>query len=185
MIDYYLANTNRITAKEKLAISRCYIAFGDFPDALPLARDYVNTYSNDFHGWGALAYCYVAMTNHAQAIDCYLKSVELGDKAAYQALAGEAIRSQRLDIIGKIVPQLIALQRAKETSQDDKISLTRILLAYSLMADKQEIFAQTLQGQNMKELLKNDKVREDVTSGCQMFKGEDIDKIRLKLDSDN
>ena len=159
LIGYYLLHTNDIQTKAKLPVSRCYVAFGEIRRALPLAQEYVKVYSNDVDGWEVLAYCYVAMTNDNQAINAYEVAVKLGDVAAYQALGGEAIRGHRLDVVQKILPKLLDLQRSEKTSQDDRISLTTVLLAYSLIMDREDIFVKTLQVQDLKRLLSDDTIR--------------------------
>jgi hypothetical protein len=183
LIGYYITHTNKISTKEKLPISQCYIGSGKFVEAAELAHEYVNVYSNDFDGWEILGYCHVALEDHNSAIHDYTVAVNLGDTNSYEPLAGEAVQAHRIDIVQKILPQLMALQRASETSQDHKINLTTILTGYSLIANRKDIFIKTLDGHNLKELLQNDIIRKNVTSGCQMFQGKGIDKIREEMEA--
>ena len=183
LIGYYITHTNNISTKEKLPISRCYAGFGKFVEAIELAHEYVNVYSNDIDGWEILGYCHVALEDDNSAIHDYTVAVNLGDTNSYEPLAGEALRAHRIDIVQNILPQLMALQHAKETLQDHMINLTTILTGYSLIADRKDILIKALDGHNLKELLQDDTIRKNVTSGCQIFQGKDIDNIRKEMEA--
>jgi hypothetical protein len=58
LIGYYLSHSNEISAKSKLPVARSYAALGMLQDALPLAKEYISTYSNDWRGWVLLGHCY-------------------------------------------------------------------------------------------------------------------------------
>ena len=58
-----------------------------------------------------------------------------------------------------------------------------VLLGYSMAADRKDVFIKTLQGEDFKNILRNDQIKTDVTSGCGMFEGEDIDKIRQESEA--
>jgi hypothetical protein len=51
------------------------------------------------------------------------------------------------------------------------------------MAEQKDLFIKALDQQDMKALLRNDTVRQNIVSGCQMFEGKDIEKIRQKLEA--
>jgi hypothetical protein len=102
---------------------------------------------------------------------------------SYEALAGLAVISGRLEIVQDILPKLIALKNEKQTSKESKLHLISILLFYSMKTDKKNIFIKTLEGENIKEILQDDAVRQNVTTGCELFKGKDIEKIRQELES--
>jgi hypothetical protein len=183
LIGYYLLHTNDISTKAKLPIGRCYAQFHAIPKAMKLGEEYVNVYSNDWRGWRLLGYCYDVMNYTNEAIRAYGNAARLGNKISYEQLAGFAIKSDRLNIVGDIVPQLLALKKAKQTPEEDKLSIISILIAYSIKTDKREIFVEALEETDMRKILLDDSLKQDVTLGCRIFAGKDIEKIRQEMES--
>lgn len=183
LIGYYLLHKNDISTKAKLPIGRCYAQFHAIPQAMKLGEEYANVYSNDWRGWRLLGYCYDVMNYTNEAIRAYSNAARLGNQLSYEQLAGFALKSGRSDVVGKIVPELLALKAAKETPEADRLALISILLGYSMKADRKDVFVKTLQGEDFKNILQNDQIKTDVASGCEIFEGEDIDKIRQELEA--
>jgi tetratricopeptide (TPR) repeat protein len=183
LIGYYLLHTNDISTKAKLPVARCYAQFQMIPQAMKLGEEYANVYSNDWRAWRLLGYCYEVMNYTNEAIRAYSNAARLGHKLSYEQLAGFAIKSGQLNVVGDIVPQLLALKEAKEIPEEDKFSLITILLAYSMKTDQKEIFIKTLEGTDMGKILRDGRIRQDVTLGCRIFEGKDIDKIRQEMES--
>src|ERR1051325_8847435 len=83
LIGYYLAQTNDSSAKSKLPISRSFAGFGAYFEAAKLAKEYVSTYSNDWHGWRILGNAYFLlnacdmMNASDEAIAAYSNAVHL------------------------------------------------------------------------------------------------------------
>jgi tetratricopeptide (TPR) repeat protein len=182
LINYYLFHMNEISTKAKLPISRCYALSGMYPDAVQLAQEYVNVYSNDWRGWRILGGSYFLMSSFDKSIQAYKNAVRLGDKGSYEPLAGAAIKSDRMDIVREMVPQLMALKDAKDTPEENRLHLMSILLIYSAKADRKDIFTKTLEGADMEKILQDDDIKLNVTSGCQIFQGKDIDEIRQEME---
>jgi tetratricopeptide (TPR) repeat protein len=183
LIGYYLLHTNDISTKAKLPIGRCYAQFHAIPQAMKLGEEYANVYSNDWRGWRLLGYCYEVMNYTNEAIRAYSNAARLGNKLSYEQLAGFALRNGRSDVVGKIIPELLALKEAKETPEADRLALISVLLGYSMEAGRKDVFIKTLKGEDFKNILRNDQIKTDVTSGCGMFEGEDIDKIRQESEA--
>jgi hypothetical protein len=72
----------------------------------------------------------------------------------------------------------MSLKSAKQTPEDNRVHLISILLFYSVKTNQKDDFIKTLEGADMRAILQDNDVRLDVTSGCQLFKGKDIDNIR-------
>src|SRR5208282_2371416 len=51
LVSYYRLHTNDVSLRAKLPISRSLGALGMWPEALPLAMEYLQVYSNDWHAW--------------------------------------------------------------------------------------------------------------------------------------
>ena len=185
LIGYYLLHTNDISTKAKLPVGRCYAQFNMIAQATQLGEEYVNVYSNDWRGWRLLGYCYDVSDNANKAILAYSNCAELGHTLSYEQLGGCAARNNRWDVVKSIAPQLLALEKSKATPQDTKLNVITILLMYSMAKGQKEIFVETLQGENMNDILQNKGVRQDVTSGLEIFSGafssKDIDEIRQKV----
>lgn len=148
-----------------------------------LAEEYANVYSNDMDGLEILGYSYVGLNDTNKAIQVYSRAVKLGDNDSYEPLAGLAVTSGRLDIVQELLPKLMALKDDRQTPKTGKLHLISILLVYSMKADKKEIFIKTLDGENMKEMLQDDVVKLNLTTGCEFFEGQDIDKIRQEMEA--
>ena len=187
LVGYYLLHTNEITTKAKLPISRAFAGFNLFSNAINLGTEYVNVYSNDWHGWRLLGAAYDSINSSNESIRVYSNDVKFGGKDAYETLAGVAIKNDRLDVVQNIVPRLMILKSAKQTPEEDKLNLISILLFYSIKTDRKDIFTKTLDGVDMKEVLQNDEVKKDIVSGCAYFEDEDtnkdIEKIRQEMES--
>ncbi len=183
LIGYYLSHTNEMSLKGELLISRCFFGFGLYTNAIELARQYLNVYSNDFRAWNMLGTSYMMVKSPDEAVKAFTNAVQLGYKKSYTALAGAALQSGQWDVVQSIIPQLMALQESKDLSQDDKLDLVVILLGYSIKTEDKEIFVNELNGVDAKQILSRDDLKQLVTFGCQSFHGKDIDKIRQEMDA--
>jgi len=181
LIGYYFLHTNDISTRVKLPVGRCFAGFGIYPEAIKMAKEYVNIYSNDWRGWRLLGASYASINASNEAVYAYGNAVKYGDKDSYEPLAGEAAQSGQLDVVKGILPQLMALKSDRQISKESRLNLISILLFYSLKTDQKNIFVQTIEGENMKEMLSHDKVRLNITSGCEFFSGADIDKIKQEM----
>jgi len=178
LIKYYLSHTNEISIKARLPISRCYALKGVYADAARLAQEYVNVYSNDWRGWKILGGSSFLMQSYDKSVQAYSNAVRLGDENSYEPLALAAIKGDRMYIIRGIIPELMNLKSAKQTPEDNRVHLISILLFYSVKTNQKDVFIKTLEGADMRTILQDNDVRLDVTSGCQLFNGKDIDSIR-------
>jgi tetratricopeptide (TPR) repeat protein len=191
-IGYYLLHTNEVSVKQKLVFSRCYIEFCMFPEAAKLAEEYLSVYSNNISGLEILGYSYAGLiyngsNNWDRAIQVYSRAVKLGDKDSYEPLAGLALKDNQLDVIEKIIPQLLSLSKSTNTPDVNKINIITILIGYSMKADQKDVFIKTLEGINMEKILQDNDVKLDVTKGCVFFEDEDtnkdIEKIRQEMET--
>src|SRR5260221_12952699 len=73
-LEYYLSHANKVTTRMKLPIAKSYAVWGKYPEAIELAQDYVNVYSNDWHGWRVLGGCKLAMKSYNGAVDALTKA---------------------------------------------------------------------------------------------------------------
>jgi tetratricopeptide (TPR) repeat protein len=135
LIGYYLLHTNEISAKSILPVSRAYAFGGMYPEAAQLARQYVNVYSNDWHGWRVLGGACLLTKSYNESISAYKNAVRLGDRDSYQPLGLAAIKVNQPEVIGEIVPDLMASKNAKETSEKDRLNCIAVLLTYAMMSD--------------------------------------------------
>ena len=181
LIGYYLLHTNDISVKEKLPISRTFAAGEMYPQAIKLAQEYVNVYSNDWLGWKMLGYCYNSINYSNEAINGYSNAVRLGDKDSYEPLAGVALKYGRIDVVRDIVPQLMAIKEAKQTPEENRINIITILLFYSMKTDQKDIFIKTLKGEDLRKFTKDNTIKKDIISGCAYFEDEDTNKDIAKI----
>jgi hypothetical protein len=182
LASYYLSHPNSVTVKMKLPISRCFAAADDYQDAAKLAADYVSAYSNDWHGWKILGGANLGMGNYSAAVGALTNSAQLGDDGSYAPLAFAALKSDQVDVVHNILPQLFALERSK-SSGVVRLDIVGVLVIYSLKTDEQDIFVKALDGVSGKQIVSRDDLHQLVMTGCNRFKGEAIDKIREEVEA--
>jgi hypothetical protein len=103
LLTYYLSDTNAVTTKMKLPISRCFAGFGKYPEALQLAQDYVTVYSNDWHGWRILGGANYLLGHFNASVNAYTNAVRLGDDGSCAKLAIAAMKTDQNDLFVKAV----------------------------------------------------------------------------------
>ncbi len=183
LVGYYLLHTNEITVKARLPIGRCFNGFNLFPEATNLGAQYVAVFSNDWHGWRLLGAAYNSLNLSNESIHAYSHAIKLGDQNSYAPLAQVALKINRLDLVQEMLPQLFSLKDNPQTPEKNKLNLISILIFYSVRAHQKDIFIKTLAGEDMKQILQNWMVKNNVRAGCKVFKGEDIDKIRQAVEA--
>ena len=145
VVGYYVLHTNDVSVKMKLPISRSFAMMGKYPEAAKLAQEYVNVYSNDWHGWRVLGGANMTMHLYDQAVSAYTNAARLGDDEIYAVLGAAALAADRLDILQDIVvPRLLDLKEDARFSLKKRLEMRVILAGYSLRADKQDIFIKAL-----------------------------------------
>jgi|GEM_PF-3383215 len=187
LVGYYLMHANDISTKSKLPIARSFAGFGGYSETVKLTTEYLNTYPNDWHGWRMLGSAYFlmdfcnVMDASNKALYAYSNAVKLGDKESLGPLASVALVHGDMDVVKKIIPQLMALKQSSHISKKERLSVISILLIYSIKADQKDVFIKTLKGVNLSEILKDDIIKEDVETGCKKFKDRKIEKICQEL----
>jgi hypothetical protein len=183
LVGYYLLHTNEITAKATLPIGRSFAGFNLFPEATNLGAQYVTIFSNDWHGWRLLGAAYNSLNLSNESIRAYSNAMKLGDNDSYASLAQVALKNNRLDLVKDMLPQLFSLKDNPQTSEKNKLNLITILIFYSVRTHQKDIFIKTLEGEDVKQILQNWMVKNNVRAGCKVFKGDDIDKIRQAVEA--
>lgn len=178
LIGYYLLHTNDISVKFALLFSRTYAGCGLYSESAKLTAKYLNVYPNDSYGWRLLGNANLLLGATQEAIDAYSRAVRLGDNPSIEPLAGLALESHRPGLIQPFIPKIIKLRQSENVPKRDRYNLTSILLSYALNIQQKEIFLKTLKGENLKELMQDEALKQDIISGIKLFKGKDIDKIR-------
>jgi hypothetical protein len=182
LIGFYWGNTNEITAKMKLPISRCFAGFSKYQDAARLAQEYVSVYSNDWRGWSMLGGVKYLMNSYNEAIWAYTNAVNLGDEGNLTGLGGAALAVGRLDVLSaQVVPRLLVLKDKSETSDDDRLEMVGVLVGYSLQAEQKDVFVKALIGLSAVQLNSRADIRSIVEKGCQRFKAKETEKLCSEL----
>ena len=169
--------------KAKLPISRCYALEGVYPTAAQLAQEYLNVYSNDWHGWRILGASYFLLKSFDKSLQAYQSAVRLGDTNSYGPLAMAALKDNRLDVVGEMIPQLMALKDAKQTPEGERFHLISVLLFYSAKTYQRDVFIKTLEGEDLTKILQDKDIKLDIDSGCHIFKGKEIERIHQEFEA--
>jgi hypothetical protein len=182
LISYYLSHKEDVTVKEKLPVSRCFGFMDQYQEAARLATDYIQVYSNDWHGWRILGNANLGMSNYSSAIGPFTNSVRLGDNGCYIPLAFAALKVDRLDVVSNILSHLFILKQTKPHDPDD-LDPVGVLMIYALKTNQQSTFVKALTGVSGKDIMSRDDLPWLVSAGCNRFKGADIDKIRQEFEA--
>ena len=182
LIDYYLSHTNDVSVKAKLPISRCFAIMENYQQATRLAADYVQVYSNDWHGWKILGTAHMFMVSNNAAVKELTAAAKLGDDYSYAPLAFTALQNDRLDIVSNLVQRLLVLKKQEPPPEAGRLDIVTVLVIYSLKADQKEVFIKALEGVSAKQILSRDDLPQGVKAGCERFKGKAIEKIRQEME---
>jgi hypothetical protein len=183
LVGYYLLHTNEISAKARLPIGRSCAGFNLYSEATNLGAQYVTVFSNDWHGWKLLGTAYNSLNLSNESIHAYAIAVKLGDEDSYASLAKVALKYNRPDLVQEILPQLFSLKNNPQTPQKNKLNLITVLTFYSVKVRQKDVFIKTLEGEDLKQILQNWMVKNNIRAGCKVFKGEDIDKLRQAVEA--
>ncbi|MCO5052679.1 MAG: hypothetical protein M9920_10280 [Verrucomicrobiae bacterium] len=188
IVAYHLAHTNGITTKMKLPIGRSYAMFSLYPEAAELAREYVNTYSNDWKGWSLLAGAKAGLKSHDEALMAATNVVRLGSERNIATIGLLALSTDRVDIFENLLlKRLLVLKDATTNSvQDrltgqDKLEIVTALVAYSLKAKKEEVFNQALKNVSAAQIKASEALRTYAEGGCEVFGSEATKKLCERL----
>ncbi|MGH7976285.1 MAG: hypothetical protein ACREDS_05475 [Limisphaerales bacterium] len=182
LMSYYILHANDIPTKAKLPISRSFSFASVYPQATYLAEKYVNVYSNDSRAWGALGIDYLYMNalgymnDPGKVISAFSNAVRLGNTNIVVPLATIALLWNRMDVAGKVMPQVLKLYQSNKV--EDRLGTASVLISYSLKAKRKDIFVKTLKGEDLGVFLRDEDLKKEIAFGCNTFKGTDIDKIR-------
>jgi tetratricopeptide (TPR) repeat protein len=185
LTEYYfsLPPTNSVTTKMKLPLSHSLAVWGQYPQAVQLAQDYVNVYSNDSRGWGILGGSKMMLKSYDDAIAAYTNAARLGDDKNDLALGLAALAVDRMDVLEKIViPRLLEqMNEADEFPEKKRNQMRGCIIAYAIKLGKKEVFIQAVTGVDFSKLYQWPDLENVITLACKKFKGPDIDQIRKKL----
>lgn len=182
IIRYYLENSNSITTKMKLPVSRCFAAVGKFPEAATLAEQYVGTYSNDWHGWRILSSASGLLSDFDKAVSAGTNAVRLGDKVSAIAVSFYALKLDQLDVVQSLLPELLGIMEANTTNTEDRKDATGALLAYAVRAKREDIFLRVLKGVKVEEIIsRDDDLKVVLQAGCRQFKSKEAEEFCEKF----
>lgn len=180
LISFYQRHTNGVSTKALLPISRCFFFFGDFEQASKIAQQYMQVYSNDWHGWHVIGGANLALTNFDKALTAYTNALRLGDTQSCVELGFCAWKLERLDIMTEIVPCMFAA-KDNAKSEKDKTDAITILVIYATNADREDVFVKALAGVRPSEVAARDDLTHVVLTVCDRFKTKDLQPFCEKV----
>jgi hypothetical protein len=182
IIAYFQSNTNAVSLKSKLVVSRCFAIESQLPQAISLAEEYVKVYSNDWRGWRILGGASFETKSYPQAVWAYTNAVMLGAEDCYIPLGAAALNAERFDIVTDIVPHLLILKKVSRTQQYDKLTIVALLTGYALKTEQPDVFIKAVEGFEAKDILAREDVAKAVTTGCKEFGGtKEVEALCSKL----
>jgi len=182
LVAYYQDHKDEVPVKWKLPISRCLAGLGRYAEAAKVATEYLDVYSNSARGWRIVGQAQLMETNYNEAIVALTNAINLGDTFSYKVLGAAALGAGRTNLLRDIVvPHLLKDKDAKGISKDEKLDMALILVCYSLQANQQEIFVQSLKGLTASDILERGDLPSYVRTGCERFHDKRIKGICEKL----
>jgi tetratricopeptide (TPR) repeat protein len=180
LASYYLAHTNEVSAKSLLPIARCFAFFGYHDQAAGLAKQYVQVYSNDWHGWRILGSAKLGLANFEEALPALTNAVTLGDKDCCSLVSMCALKLNRLDIVKDSLPCLFDLkENAKEKS--DRTDAIFMIVAYAANADREDLFVKALADVKAEDVAARSDLTKIVTALCDRFQAKQVQPLCEKL----
>jgi hypothetical protein len=134
-------------------------------------------YSNDWHGWKALAVAKAKQHSLEECVAAYTNAVRLGDEDDYQWLGAAALLIGRVDILRDlVVPRLLVLKdSAKGTS---RLDMVQVLLGYSLLDKRQDIFVRSFKGISDADIMtRGDDFKRAFRAGCGQFHPKELESL--------
>lgn len=171
-IAYCENTTNRIPTKAKLALSRCIGRAGRLSEAIKLAEEYVQVYSNDWRGWRIIGVAAYNGHDFAKALAPLEKGVKLGGvegEELHLPLADCAYKMGRMDILDTLVPSLIKLRQSAEIPEAEKQQITLLLVLHSFDKNDPGLFVKGLEGITMDQILADNSLRVSLLMGWNLF----------------
>jgi tetratricopeptide (TPR) repeat protein len=182
IVAYYDSNTNAITTKMKLPISRFLIGSERYHEAASLARQYVGTYSNDWRGWDALGRSSFFMKSFDEAVDPFLNAVRLGRNEDYGILAFAAMVAERMELLtNTILPRLLVLKDSEELKVDDRLEMVAVLLAYARETHEKELFTKAVAGLDASDLEDHELLKNKVLACCEELSQNQVGSVCERL----
>ncbi len=186
LLAYYESHKKEVTPKMKIAISRCYAGFKRFSESAELAQQYVNVYSNDARGWDILAGARIAGGSLNEGFVAGTNALRLGREANMAGIAITALKLEQFEVFEKnMLPRMLVIKDAGNAvnfTEEDRLEIVNVLVNYSLMRDKKEIFIRALENLTLTPAITNySDLVENIQAGCNAFGTQETVKICKQL----
>ncbi len=182
IIRYYLENSNSITTKMKLPVSRCFAAVGKFPEAATLAEQYVETYSNDWHGWRILSSASGLLSDFDSALSAGTNAVRFGDNISAISTSFYGLKLERLEVVESLFPKLLDLIESNTISANDREGAIGAAVICSVRLKKENYFLRVLKAVKLEELTsRDDYLKAVLQEACRQFKSKEAEEFCEKF----
>jgi hypothetical protein len=180
LVAYYLAETNRVPDRARLALARCFGRAGNLTYAAKLAQEYVRAFPDDWRGWKILGLsCYKGMS-YAEGYSALAKAINLGTTNAvegYPSLAACGMMSGHAADVANLTPKLLALHadtRADPVARGDALAQ---LIYYAVAAGQRDLFVKALKEVNPEQLLARPTARTLFFIGHGFFQAKEVEPL--------
>lgn len=186
---YFQQHPSNITTKMKLPISWSFFMLDDFSTAKRLATEYVNVYSNDWHGWRAVAGAEFGLHAWKESFSAGLKAAALGDDENYTALGVSALKCNRMDVLKRtIIPRLLMYRDDDRFEPEDRSAMRQVLVIYALRvpqdSEAEDIFCKAITGVSIEDVNRQGgNFAQKIHEGCERFKSKAAQELCQKLDA--
>jgi tetratricopeptide (TPR) repeat protein len=179
LMAYYLAKTNPVPDRAKLAIARCFGRAGLLAAAASLAREYGSVFSNDWRAWKIIGQASYQAQAYGHGYEALQRAIALGAADAaelYPHLAMCAFMSGHLEAVGPVVP-ILTLRADARTDQDTRSTIDAEILLYAIAARNEDLFVKALEGTPVDAILGSKPLRVLFLIGHGLFQAKEVEPL--------
>jgi hypothetical protein len=181
MTVYFRMQSNEITTKMLLPISRSFAIIGRYSDSVLLAKRYLNVYSNDCRGWYVLSAAHAMAESHDEALEAGTNALVFGCEDNLTSIGADALRVNRMDVVeNMVVPRMLA-KKDFESDKHYKMEMVTFLTLYSLVSTNESLYIKALNGVKRSDVRDRPDLRDCVKEGCKLFKAKEAEQICKEL----
>lgn len=178
LVAYYFARTNTISTKAKLPISRCMGMGGYYPEAVMLAEEYLQVYSNDWRAWRIVGLAAYQEKSYGQACNALTNAIAYPEAAdLHYVLAVCALMSGRLEIVREVAATLLKQRDTAERDTRTKIEITHTLIYCAVATKDRELFLKSLDGLSAEEILSSEYIRTSLFIAHNFFEAKEVEPL--------
>ena len=126
------------------------------------------------------------LKSYEDGVTALANAVRLGDDKNYIPLGATALSINRMDVFDNLLlPRLLnAINDPSRFSEDDCLDMRRLLIAYAVRQDKEDVFVKAISNLDARAILGKSDFQDAVSTGCAKFKSKQAESLCRQLNVD-